>query len=148
MSQCRHSPAKLFHEFTSSTMKYPRIVVLVAILLAALSAGLSAADHTKDSLETVKKNVASSKAVLVDVREQSEWDEGHIADAVLVPLSMLKDGKKPDSLAKDKIAYLHCKSGRRCLTAADILKKLGYEVRPLKAGYEDLLKAGFKKADE
>jgi rhodanese-related sulfurtransferase len=47
---------------------------------------------------------------------------------------------------KDKIIYCHCRSGRRCLTAADILKKQGYDVRPLKAGYEDLLKAGFPQA--
>ncbi|MEX0585257.1 MAG: rhodanese-like domain-containing protein, partial [Pirellulales bacterium] len=68
--------------------------------------------------------------------------------AVLVPLSKLKDGEQPDSLKKDRIIYAHCRSGKRCLTAADLLKKLGYDVRPLKAGYDDLLKAGFKKADD
>jgi len=34
----------------------------------------------------------------------------------------------------------------RALKAAKILEKLGYNVRPLKAGYQDLLTAGFKKA--
>ena len=34
------------------------------------------------------------------------------------------------------------------LTAADLLKKQGYDVRPLKDGYKDLLKAGFPKAEK
>ncbi|MNC96941.1 hypothetical protein D3C83_144460 [compost metagenome] len=47
---------------------------------------------------------------------------------------------------KGKIVYCHCGSGVRCLKAADELKKLGYDVRPLKPGYKDLLKAGFEPA--
>ena len=42
--------------------------------------------------------------------------------------------------------YTHCVMGVRALAAAKILQKLGYNVRPLKAGYEDLVKAGFEKA--
>ena len=49
-------------------------------------------------------------------------------------------------MSKDKVIYLHCKAGARCLVAADLLKKYGYDVRPLKAGYDDLVKAGFPKA--
>jgi rhodanese-related sulfurtransferase len=47
---------------------------------------------------------------------------------------------------KDKIIYTHCKAGGRALTCGDILKAQGYDVRPLKPGYEDLIKAGFQKA--
>jgi len=36
--------------------------------------------------------------------------------------------------------------GARALKAANILEKSGYKVRPLKAGYGDLVKAGFEKA--
>ena len=124
--------------------------VLIATLCAGLAcwgARLGAAEHTKDSLDTVKKSVAEQKAVLVDVREQSEWDDGHLDGALLVPLSALKKGEQPKSLPKDKVVYAHCASGKRCLAAADLLNKLGYDVRPLKAGYKDLVKAGFKKAE-
>jgi rhodanese-related sulfurtransferase len=51
-------------------------------------------------------------------------------------------------LPKDKIVYCHCRSGGRVLPATDILKELGYDVRPLKAGYSQLLEAGFPKAPE
>jgi rhodanese-related sulfurtransferase len=47
---------------------------------------------------------------------------------------------------KDKILYLHCRSGRRVLKAAELLKAMGYDARPLKWGYEALLDEGFTRA--
>lgn len=110
--------------------------------------------HTTDTPAEVKQRVASGKAVLVDVREPEEWKEGHLAVAVLLPLKQLKtDSASADfesqlakSLAKDKIVYAHCKAGGRCLLAGEILKQAGYDVRPLKQGYEELLELGFEKA--
>ena len=106
--------------------------------------------HTNETTDAVKKAVAVDKAVLLDVRERSEWDDGHLKDAKLLPLSVLKGGVTADEVAKivptDKVVYCHCGSGVRCLKAADELKKLGYDVRPLKPGYADLLKAGFAPA--
>jgi len=127
--------------------------VLFAATLGLLAAGPTRADeHTRDTPEQVKKALADQKAVLIDVREQKEWDAGHLKDAALLPLSKLKAGVPADELdkklPKGKVVYLHCKSGGRCLTAADVLKGKGYDVRPVKEGYEDLLKAGFPKAVE
>ena len=45
--------------------------------------------HTKDTLDTVKKNIKEGKAQLLDVREQKEWAEGHLEGAVLMPKSKL-----------------------------------------------------------
>lgn len=124
--------------------------LLLPLMVWGLPRSAVAAEHTADSLDTVKQKVKEQQAILVDVRELSEWDEGHLADARLSPLSLLQNEsertKQLKNLPKDKIIYCHCRSGRRCLTAADILKKQGYDVRPLKAGYEDLLKAGFPQA--
>jgi rhodanese-related sulfurtransferase len=118
--------------------------------LSALISAARAADHTKDTLEEVKKAMADGKAVLLDVREKSEWDDGHLKDAKFLPLSTLKGDPKPEDVAKvvpkDKIVYCHCGSGMRSLKAAEVLAKLGYDVRPLKPGYADLLKAGFLPA--
>jgi len=134
-------------------MKLATGLLMMAALLR-FGASAAAAEHTKDSLEKVKESVGQKKALVVDVREQSEWDEGHLEGARLVPLSTLKaDAKNKDfveklarEVPKDKIVYCHCKAGRRALTAADILKDLGYDVRPLKQGYQELLDAGFPKA--
>jgi phage shock protein E len=109
-------------------------------------------EHTKVPLETVKKEVHEKKAVLVDVREKREWDRGHIEGAVFLPLSDLQQGVDPEKLArtlpKDKIIYAHCARGGRCLTAAKLLEKNGYQIRPLKPGYNQLIQAGFEKAKD
>ena len=126
----------------------PLMAMLVGV--ACVLSAARAADHTKDTTDAVKKAVAADKAVLLDVREKTEWDDGHLKDAKLLPLSLLKAGAKAEDVAKiipkDKIVYCHCGSGVRCLKAADELKKFGYDVRPLKPGYADLLKAGFAPA--
>ena len=71
----------------------------------------------------------------------------HVEGAISLPLSSLKKGVDSSALEhqvpKDKIVYTHCVMKIRALKAAKILEKLGYNVRPLKAGYEDLVKAGF-----
>jgi len=109
--------------------------------------------HTMDSLDVVKKNLKDGKAILIDVREQAEWDDGHLEGARFVPLSKLK---KKDAAAeelikllpKDKTIYVHCASGRRVLVCGELLKGKGLDVRPLKSGYMQLLEAGFEKAPE
>ena len=50
-------------------------------------------------------------------------------------------------LPMDKIIYCHCRSGGRVLMATSILEKLGYDIRPLKAGYSELLMGGFRAAN-
>src|SRR5687768_6223476 len=102
---------------------------VIALVLFFAGAAV-AADHTKDTPADVKKALEAKTAVLIDVREQSEWDAGHLKAADLLSLSAIKKGVPDDELAKKlpkgKVVYLHCKSGGRCLLAADELKKKGY----------------------
>ena len=85
--------------------------------------------------------------MIIDVREPEEWQEGHLAGAGLLPLSVLERGVAPQELAKvlpkDKIIYCYCLAGGRCMEAAEILKPLGYDVRALKPGFPQLQAAGF-----
>ena len=128
-----------------------RIVIQLAVLFGIVSLA-HAAEHTKESLKVVKENVDGKKAVLVDVREKSEWKDGHIEGAISLPLSELKAGIDEKEIAKrlpkGKIVYTHCVAGKRSLEAAPLLEKYGYELRPLKPGYKDLLEGGFKKAKD
>jgi rhodanese-related sulfurtransferase len=111
------------------------------------------AEFTRDSLEQVKAAMAKKDAVLVDVREEREWNEGHIDGALLVPLSWLREESKSDTFGKrlgeklpKKILYIHCRSGGRARTAAGMLRQQGYDARPLKAGFDELRQAGFSTA--
>ncbi len=112
------------------------------------------AGHTKDSLDVVKERLAKGTAVLIDVREPFEWNDGHLKAARLVPLSDIREAKGDAAATKKlakkfptpKIIYLHCRSGGRVMAAAPILRAMELDVRPLKAGYSTLVKAGFEKA--
>lgn len=124
------------------------VLFLLVLVVPATAAEEPEVSHTRESLEAIKKALAEKKGRMVDVREREEWDRGHLREALLVPLSALKasasTAAKP--LKKDAPVYLHCRSGKRCLEAAKMLKKLGYDARPLSAGYDELVAAGFAKA--
>jgi rhodanese-related sulfurtransferase len=123
--------------------------LLLAALVAA-AAGTASAQHTQDSLDAVKAAVAEQKAVLVDVREADEWQQGHVAGARLVPLSVLERGVTPDQLAraipKGTIIYTYCLVGGRSVASARFFRAQGYDVRPLKQGYPELVRFGFPSA--
>jgi rhodanese-related sulfurtransferase len=123
---------------------------LAALLVLAATQEI---DPTKEPLDAVKAALAKKDAVLVDVREAREWDEGHLEDALLLPLSWLREESKSDTFGKrleeklqKKILYLHCRSGGRARIAAGMLRKQGYDARPLKAGFDELCQAGFSVA--
>lgn len=79
--------------------------------------------------------VAAGNAVLVDVREPSEWASGVAAPAALLSLGDLQSERhewKPFlETNKDKLIILYCASGMRSGMAAGILKKEGYRVANL-----------------
>ncbi|MEO1984047.1 MAG: rhodanese-like domain-containing protein [Fuerstiella sp.] len=108
------------------------------------------AGHTTDTLDTVRQRLKDKKAVLLDVREQREWNAGHLKSAKLMPLSVVRTGRltkeMQKNLPKDKPVYCHCRSGGRVLQVSKLLRAKGYDIRPLKAGYEQLLTSGFEKA--
>jgi rhodanese-related sulfurtransferase len=133
--------------------------VVAGLLLAVMAWTVRAGEgHTPDALPRVKAAVQEHRAVLVDVREKRETDRGTIRGAVLLPLSDLMawqaDGMPPEArekiqkaIPKGTVVYTHCAAGGRALIAADPLRKLGYEVRPLEPGYRALVEAGFPTSD-
>ena len=85
----------------------------------------------------------SSDAVIVDVREKDEWDEGHIPDAVHMSRGMLEleiEDKFPD---RDTPIVCHCGGGGRSALAAESLQKMGYKnVRSMAGGFKAWKAAG------
>ena len=64
--------------------------------------------------------------ILLDVREQEEFDEAHIPGAVLIPYTEI-DAKAEDVLSdKDAQILVYCRSGRRSKIASESLVNLGY----------------------
>jgi rhodanese-related sulfurtransferase len=66
-------------------------------------------------------------AMVLDVREQSEWLDGHISKAKHIPLGQLKNRLADLDKFKDKPIVAVCRSGNRSGRACGILKKAGFE---------------------
>ncbi|WP_428308714.1 rhodanese-like domain-containing protein [Lacipirellula sp.] len=129
----------------------PRLT-LTALLLALVVPAARAIEFTEDSLKEVKQAIDEKKAKLVDVRTKKEWDKGHVAGAIFLPVTSLTDELEEKELAKALPKkgnyYIHCAVGIRATRAAEYLEERGYEVKVLKLGYQQLIEAGFRKAEE
>lgn len=69
---------------------------------------------------------SSQNYIILDTREQSEYDEEHIPGAILIPYTEI-DVKAAELLPdKNQLILVYCRSGRRSKIAADSLVKLGY----------------------
>ena len=107
-----------------------RIVLLVAVLLAACGQ-----DIEKDQ-EAVYVNITAEEAkqimdgeegyIILDVREQDEYDAGHIPGAILIPYTQIKEKANEMLTDKDQLILVYCRSGRRSKIAAEALVELGY----------------------
>ena len=65
-------------------------------------------------------------ALIIDVREQAEYDESHLENGVLVPLSEVNAIKINELNSENKPIIIHCRSGQRSKVAANILLSQNY----------------------
>lgn len=80
--------------------------------------------------------------LVIDVREESEWDEGHIPGAVHVPRGFL-ESRIGGVAAPDQPIVLNCAAGGRSLLAAKTLQEMGYsDVTSLAGGFTDWKRGG------
>ena len=64
--------------------------------------------------------------VILDVREQDEYDAGHIPGAILLPYTQIEEKAEEELTDKDQLILVYCRSGRRSKIAAEALAELGY----------------------
>lgn len=107
-----------------------RIFALLFALCLLVLAGCGQqtdAAYRQISQEEAKEMMDAGDAVVLDVREQSEYDEGHIPGAVLLPVGSI-DGDTAAAVIPEKSAtvLVYCRSGNRSKTAAAALAELGY----------------------
>ena len=92
---------------------------------------------------TVHDWIETGQALLVDVRETSEFDKEHIPGALLLPLSAFDPELFPT--IQDKKVVLHCAVGKRSESAGKMLINEGYEgIIHMTGGIEEWKKAGFE----
>ena len=80
-------------------------------------------DFKQVNIDKVRELVENN-AYIVDVRERGEYENGHIKNSVNIPLSEIR--QRINEIPKDRIVYLHCRTGQRSYNAALALQNLGF----------------------
>ena len=111
-------------------MKRTVIIFFAIIVLlsgCAQPSGSTTASYKQITQEEAKEMMTKDDGhIIVDVRRQDEYDEGHIPDAILIPNESITD-KQPDELPDlNQIVLVYCRSGRRSKEASQKLADIGY----------------------
>jgi rhodanese-related sulfurtransferase len=109
-----------------------RVILLVLAVVMMLSGCALANSSTSASYKQITQEEAKEMMkkddghIIIDVRRQDEYDEGHVPGAVLIPNESITD-KQPEELPKlDQIILVYCRSGRRSKEASQKLADIGY----------------------
>ena len=104
------------------------LVVLICMLL------LCGCGNKEEEVEVAKVNKIScndintvENAVLIDVRTEEEFNEGHLDNAINVSSTVIKFNIKAHVTDLETPIIVYCRSGRRSAESADILVNLGYK---------------------
>ena len=108
---------------------------LVFLLLAVMMLTACGQDRENDQL-AVYVNITAEEAkqimdseegyIILDVRTQEEYDEGHIPGAIVISHEEIAEKAEEVLTDKDQLILVYCRSGRRSKIAAEALVELGY----------------------
>ena len=111
-------------------MKKWIFLVLAVLLLTACGTNEETgteAVYMNITAEEAKKIMDSEEGyIILDVREQDEYDTGHIPGAILIPYTQIEEKASELLPDKDQLILVYCRSGRRSKIAAEALVALGY----------------------
>ena len=114
--------------------KFTAWILLLFLIVSLAGCG----SREEDTMNTVSYQQITAKeaksmmdeqpdAVILDVREQDEYDAGHIPGAVLLPVGTIDEETAAAAIPeKDTVALVYCRSGNRSKAASQTLADLGY----------------------
>ena len=110
--------------------KRMKLIFSLALLLMLAGCGkTNAPENTYQQItqeEAARLMVEQTDYVLLDVRTQAEYDEGHIPGAVCIPNETIGTEKLPELPRQDQLILVYCRSGNRSKQAAQKLASMGY----------------------
>ena len=103
------------------------IPLLLSLLLLTWCGGTSADGYQQITQDEAKEMMDTQEVIILDVREQDEYDSGHIPGAVLLPVGTIDETTAAEVIPeKDSTVLVYCRSGNRSKTASAALAELGY----------------------
>ena len=102
---------------------------------------------TEISPEDAAAKLQNHAAVIIDVREKDEWDEGHIPHAINLSRGTIELDIEEQVPDPNTVIICHCGGGGRSALAAESLQKMGYKnVRSMAGGLKAWKAAGLPTA--
>ena len=102
-------------------------LVVMTILLTGCGKTVEENQYRQISQEEAKRMMDNQEVIILDVREQSEFDAGHIPEAVLLPVGSITESSAAAVIPqKDSVVLVYCCSGNRSKTASQALVDIGY----------------------
>ena len=102
-------------------------VLFFLVLMTSCGGGEETASYRQISQEEAKEMMDTQEVVILGVREQDEYDSGHIPGAVLLPVGTIAEDTAAAVIPeKDSTILVYCRSGNRSKTASATLAELGY----------------------
>ena len=105
------------------------VMIFIFLLLLLTGCGGNAADGSYHQItqEEAKEMMDTQEVIILDVREQDEYDSVHIPRSVLLPVGTINEDTAAEVIPeKDSTVLVYCRSGNRSKTAAAALASLGY----------------------
>jgi rhodanese-related sulfurtransferase len=96
-----------------------RLTFVISFVLILAACGISSEGYRNISSDEAKKLIDNKEVVVLDVRTPEEYQDGHIPNALLVPLQELEN--KLNDLDKTEPYLVVCRSGNRSTQASEIL---------------------------
>jgi len=107
--------------------------------------------HVKElNIDEARERLAKNpRAVLLDVREDTEWQNAHAVEAVHLGKGILERDLETRFPDKATELIMYCGGGYRSVLTAEVAQKMGYQnVFSLKGGYKALVEANWKMTSE
>ncbi len=100
-----------------------KYLIIIPILLSILIVGGC------KKMNNIQDIIKENNYIIVDVRTPEEYNEGHLKDALNIPVDEIEE----NIFDKSKTIIVYCRSGNRSKTAYDSLTKMGYKAYDLGA---------------
>lgn len=124
-------------------MKKLFFVILILMLCVMAMYGCENKNYTTISAAEGKQMLDDGDVILVDVREPSEYAEGHISGAILLPVGQIESKAEGVLTNKKAKIIVYCRSGRRSADAAKQLVDMGYSNIYDMGGIQSWINAGY-----